>query len=144
MPNIPTVKVGNTVYDIKDVTAREHLVEVSQTRPISVDNKLWIQEEQHTYEIPTMDDLNQKIKIVSGTDSVTIGANTGEVVNLSIPNQGGYFLRMVSLGLSGLNVETEGSVFLTDLSDLKKAAVQNKDSRAHNWDVLWIALFIKS
>ena len=57
MKNIPQVKIGNEVYDIKDTTAREHLVEVSGTKPTSVDNRLWIKDEQNTYTVPTYDEF---------------------------------------------------------------------------------------
>lgn len=56
--SIPEVKIGNEVYQVKDRTAREHLVEVSQTQPTSEDNKLWIKNQEAEYEVPTIDEFN--------------------------------------------------------------------------------------
>lgn len=56
--SIPEVKIGNEVYQIKDRTAREHLVEVSETQPESEDNKLWIKNQEEEYEVPTIGEFN--------------------------------------------------------------------------------------
>lgn len=62
--NIPAVTIGNETYEIKDLTAREHLVEVKpgNTPPTSPDNKLWIKDEQRTFEVPTMEEFNEQNK----------------------------------------------------------------------------------
>lgn len=62
--SIPVVTIGNETYEIKDLTAREHLVEVKpgNTPPASPDNKLWIKNEVHTYEVPTMEEFNAQKK----------------------------------------------------------------------------------
>lgn len=61
---IPAVTIGNETYEIKDLTAREHLVEVKpgSTPPTSPDNKLWIKNEVHAYEVPTMEEFNAQKK----------------------------------------------------------------------------------
>ena len=59
MPNIPSIKIGNTVYNVKDAVAREHLVEVSNSQPSSPDNKLWIKDDQNEYVIPTYDEFSE-------------------------------------------------------------------------------------
>lgn len=56
--SIPELEVGNEIYQIKDRTAREHLIEIDQTQPTSEDNKLWIKNQEEEYEIPTMDEFN--------------------------------------------------------------------------------------
>lgn len=58
MPNIPSIKIGNTTYNVKDTTAREHLVEVSTTQPSSPDNRLWIKDAENEYEIPTYEEFS--------------------------------------------------------------------------------------
>ena len=50
--SIPKVKVGNEIFDVKDLTAREHLVEVNENQPSSPDNKLWIKEMENDYLVP--------------------------------------------------------------------------------------------
>ena len=64
--SIPEVKIGNEVYQIKDRTAREHLVEVSETQPESEDNKLWIKNQEAEYEIPTMDEFDDLKSAIKG------------------------------------------------------------------------------
>lgn len=64
--SIPEVKIGNEVYQIKDRTAREHLVEVSTTQPTSEDNKLWIKNQEAEYEVPTIDELNDLKSAIDG------------------------------------------------------------------------------
>lgn len=59
MPNIPSIKIGNTTYNVKDTTAREHLVEVSTTQPSSPDNRLWIKDAGNEYEIPTYEEFSE-------------------------------------------------------------------------------------
>lgn len=87
--NIPAVTIGNETYEIKDTTAREHLVEVKpgHTPPTSPDNKLWIKDETHVYEVPTMEDLNALNKKLLPTAPTTNGiyrlkctVNNGTVV----------------------------------------------------------------
>ena len=144
MPNIPSVQVGNTVYDIKDVTAREHLVEVSQTRPTSVDNKLWIQGEHETYNVPTVEELNGKIVFLSGEASINVPANSANtyLIDISSPS-GGYVLKMATYGLSGDRSAEYGTVFANNLGNLKSVTVRNAYGSQLNWKVLWTALFMQ-
>lgn len=58
MPNIPSIKIGNTNYDIKDTTAREHLIEVSTTPPSSTENRLWIKNAENEYQVPTYEEFS--------------------------------------------------------------------------------------
>lgn len=59
MPNIPSIKIGNTTYKVKDEVAREHLVEVSNTQPSSPDNRLWIKNAENEYQIPTYEEFEK-------------------------------------------------------------------------------------
>ena len=68
--SIPEVKIGNEIYQIKDRTAREHLVEVSPTQPTSEDNKLWIKDQEEEYEVPTTEEFNN---FKNGVNSGIIG-----------------------------------------------------------------------
>ena len=58
--NIPALKIGNDVYEMKDLTAREHMIEVRDTKPDSDDNKVWIRESKEVsplaVEIPGTED----------------------------------------------------------------------------------------
>lgn len=67
VPSIPVMKVGNTVYEIKDLTAREHLIEVRDDQPTSEDNKLWVHETEAEHSVPTwteFQDLYRKYEVL--------------------------------------------------------------------------------
>lgn len=51
--SIPSLKIGNQVFEIKDLTARRHLIEVRNDQPTSEDNQLWIKEQEEEYQVPT-------------------------------------------------------------------------------------------
>lgn len=51
--NIPAIKIGNDVYEIKDLAAREHMIEVRDTQPDSDDNKIWIKSGEEAKKIAT-------------------------------------------------------------------------------------------
>lgn len=64
MPNIPSIKIGDTTYDVKDQVARDHLVEVGTTTPTHPDNRLYVKdygsvadEDAHTYIVITKEDF---------------------------------------------------------------------------------------
>lgn len=68
MPNIPSIKIGDTTYDVKDQVARDHLVEVGTAEPtpqsMHPDNRLYVKdygspadEEAHTYVVITKEDF---------------------------------------------------------------------------------------
>lgn len=59
VPSIPVMKVGNTVYEIKDLTAREHLIEVRDDQPTSEDNKLWVRETETEHSVPTWEEFQE-------------------------------------------------------------------------------------
>lgn len=72
--SIPEVKIGNEVYELKDRTAREHLVEVSTTQPSDENNRLWIKDQEAEYEVPTIDEFNdlksalgKQIDVIAGS-----------------------------------------------------------------------------
>lgn len=68
MPNIPSIKIGNTTYKVKDEVAREHLVEVSDTQPSSTDNRLWIKDAGNEYLVPTYEEFSNLNSVL---DNVT-------------------------------------------------------------------------
>lgn len=57
--NIPYMRVGNEIFEIKDLTAREHLVEVRDSQPTSPDNKVWIKETEEEVQVPTYKEFQQ-------------------------------------------------------------------------------------
>ena len=58
--NIPAIKVGNEIYELKDLTAREHLFEVRPANdpPTSEDNKIWVHEQADEIIFPVLIDEN--------------------------------------------------------------------------------------
>lgn len=68
--SIPQVKIGNEIYDIKDKTAREHLIEMKpgNVPPTSPDNKLWIKGQDAEYLVPTYDEHNELKSALTLTD----------------------------------------------------------------------------
>ena len=56
--NIPAIKVGNEIYELKDLTAREHLFEVRPANdpPTSEDNKIWVHEQADEIVFPVLID----------------------------------------------------------------------------------------
>lgn len=74
--SIPQVKIGNEIYDIKDKTAREHLIEVKEGNvpPTSPDNKLWIKGQDAEYLVPTYDEHNElksALTLYTGNEEIT-------------------------------------------------------------------------
>ena len=57
--SIPSVKIGNTTYEIKDLTARQHLIEVNNSQPTSPDNQLWIREQEDEFRVPTYEEYTE-------------------------------------------------------------------------------------
>lgn len=64
MPNIPSIRIGNTTYSVKDTVAREHLIEVSDTQPSSSDNRLWIKNAENEFQIPTYREFSNLVSEV--------------------------------------------------------------------------------
>lgn len=62
---INEIKIGNTRHPIEDTTAREHLVEVGSTQPVSEANKLWIKNQEQEYEVPTMTEFNNLMSAIT-------------------------------------------------------------------------------
>lgn len=64
MPNMSQMTIGNVTYDLKDTEGRAHVVEVSNTKPVHEDNKIWIKDQENEYVVPSYDefeDLKQTI-----------------------------------------------------------------------------------
>lgn len=57
--SIPSLKIGNEVFEIKDLTARRHLIEVNNSQPTSPDNQLWIKEQEEEYRVPTYEEFTE-------------------------------------------------------------------------------------
>lgn len=59
--SIPAIKVGNEIYELKDLTAREHLFEVRPANdpPTSEDNKIWVHEQADEIIFPVKIDENK-------------------------------------------------------------------------------------
>ena len=57
--SIPSLKIGNEVFEIKDLTARQHLIEVNNSQPTSPDNQLWIKEQEEEYRVPTYEEFTE-------------------------------------------------------------------------------------
>lgn len=93
--SIPEVKIGNEVYELKDRTAREHLVEVSTTQPSDENNRLWIKDQEAEYEVPTIDEFDS---LKSALNSLTLplipemkngrlNADTGEEYDVGVSDR---------------------------------------------------------
>lgn len=69
--SIPEVKIGNETYEIKDRTAREHLVEIKDgtTPPESPDNRLWIKPRENSYLVPEYSEFEELAETVEDLDS---------------------------------------------------------------------------
>lgn len=61
MKSISRIKVGNEVFDVKDITARQHLVEVQNDQPTSEDNKIWIRETAEEVQVPTYQEFSELV-----------------------------------------------------------------------------------
>ena len=57
VPSISIIKVGNTIYDVKDLTARKHLIEIRNDQPTSEDNQIWIKEQEDEYRVPSYEEF---------------------------------------------------------------------------------------
>ena len=57
--NIPEIQIGNEIYEIRDATAREHMIEARDDQPTSEDNKLWIKSMEHTYLVPEYEEFEE-------------------------------------------------------------------------------------
>lgn len=119
MPNIPSIKIGDTTYDVKDQVARDHLVEVGTAEPIPQsmhpDNRLYVKdygsaqdEEAHTYVVPTIDEFNDLKSVLNlidnsyfsqqditsemhGNHYIATNVEVGATVSLTPVIQTGYF-----------------------------------------------------
>ena len=55
--SIPQIKVGNDVFDIKDTTCRDHLIEAKNEQPTDENNKLWIKSVEKTFKVPDYEEF---------------------------------------------------------------------------------------
>ena len=58
MPNMPEVTVGGVTYKLKDSDLRKDIVKVSDTQPTEENNRIWIQEGDGEYQVPTYEEFS--------------------------------------------------------------------------------------
>lgn len=87
MPNIPSIKIGNTTYKVKDEVAREHLIEVSNTQPSSTDNRLWIKNAENEYQVPTYEEFSDLKSALNGDFDSIMGTEIIEFTSGYIDTQ---------------------------------------------------------
>ena len=66
--SIPEVKIGNETFEIKDLTAREHLIEAKNEQPIDENNKLWIKSVEHTFKVPDYEEFEAVRRVANRVD----------------------------------------------------------------------------
>lgn len=92
---INSIKVGNVVHPIEDQTAREHLVEVGQTQPVSEANRLWIKNQENEYEVPTMTEFMETTNSVRQVENekadMIFDSESGAIASFS---DGAYDLKL--------------------------------------------------
>lgn len=138
MPNILSIKIGDTTYDVKDQVARDHLVEVGTAEPtpqsMHPDNRLYVKdygsiqdENDHTYVIPTMDEFNDLKSALDYNDAFTsadLVSGYAINVNMSVGE---------TLTMNPTTRATTGYLILNVL----KGDIITLTGEGETWDRLW-------
>ena len=66
--SITEVKIGNETFEIKDLTAREHLIEAKNEQPIDENNKFWIKSLENTFKVPDYEEFEAVRRVVNRVD----------------------------------------------------------------------------
>lgn len=88
MPNMSQMTIGNVTYDLKDTEGRAHLVEVSNTKPVHEDNKIWIKDQENEYVVPSYDEF-EDLEAAMSYDEFLI--NAGQYIIQASDLENGYW-----------------------------------------------------
>lgn len=80
MPNMSQMTIGNVTYDLKDTEGRAHVVEVSNTKPVHEDNKIWIKDQENEYVVPSYDEFEDLEAALSSFKSLESEAEATNAV----------------------------------------------------------------